>query len=130
MNFTNGQELDEILSMLGERHIMVEHRLIHVGMPERNGKNIETRNAKQAIIDWHNKQVEEVLDSLEAEFDRHAKSIGLWGMEGLVLDMLARTGNLSSEQKEERDAMVTERRALAVLHGAIKAERAKLKEVK
>lgn len=51
-------------------------------------------------------------------------------MEGLVLDTLARTGNLSSEQKVERDAMVIERRALAVLHGAIQAERAKLKEVK
>lgn len=72
----------------------------------------------------------DLLTRLEAEFDRHAKSIGLWGMEGLMLDTLARTGNLSSEQKVERDAMVTERRALAILYGAIQAERAKLKEVK
>lgn len=46
-----------------------------------------------------------------------------------MLDTLARTGNLSSEQKVERNAMVTERRALVALHGAIAAERAKLKEV-
>ena len=47
MNF--GLRLDEILNTLGERHIMVEHRLVHLGMPEQNGKNIETRKAKQAI---------------------------------------------------------------------------------
>ena len=83
------------------------------------------------IITAHtNAEIARTLDSLEAEFDRHAKSIGLWGMEGLMLDTLARTGNLSSEQKVERDAMVTERRALAILYGAIQAERAKLKEEK
>ena len=43
------ERLCEILNTLGERHIMVEHRLIHIGMPEQNGKNIETRKAKQAI---------------------------------------------------------------------------------
>ena len=84
-----------------------------------------------SLITAHtNAEIAKVPDRLEAEFDRHAQSIGLWGTEGLVLDTLARTGNLSSEQKVERDAMVTERRALAILHGAIQAERAKLKEVK
>ena len=43
------ERLDEQLTNLGERHIMVEHRLVHLGMPEQNGKNIETRKAKQAI---------------------------------------------------------------------------------
>jgi len=43
------ERLDEILNTLGERHIMVEHRLIHLDMPEQNGKNIETRKAKQTI---------------------------------------------------------------------------------
>ena len=43
------ERLDEILANLGERHIMVEHRLIHLDMPEQNGKNIETRKAKQAL---------------------------------------------------------------------------------
>ena len=43
------EKLDEILNTLGERHIMVEHCLIHLGMPEQNGKNIETRKAKQDI---------------------------------------------------------------------------------
>ena len=43
------ERLDEILNTLGERHIMVEHCLIHLDMPEQNGKNIETRKAKQAI---------------------------------------------------------------------------------
>ena len=43
------KRLDEILNTLGERHIMVEHCLIHLGMPEQNGKNIETRKAKQAL---------------------------------------------------------------------------------
>ena len=43
------KRLEEILANLGERHIMVEHRLVHLGMPEQNGKDIETREAKQAI---------------------------------------------------------------------------------
>ena len=43
------ERLEEILANLGERHIMVEHRLVHLGMPEQNGKDIETREAKQAI---------------------------------------------------------------------------------
>ena len=43
------ERLDDVLANLGERHIMVEHRLVHLGMPEQNGKNIETRKAKQAL---------------------------------------------------------------------------------
>ena len=43
------ERLEEILANLGERHIMVEHRLVHLGMPEQNGKDIETRRARQAI---------------------------------------------------------------------------------
>ena len=43
------ERLGKILDYLGERHIMVEHRLVHLGMPEENGKNIETREAKQLI---------------------------------------------------------------------------------
>ena len=47
---TNYNEiLDEILDNLGERHIMVEHRLVHILIPEQKGKNIETRRARQAI---------------------------------------------------------------------------------
>ena len=32
--------------------------------------------AKQAILDWHNKQVEEVLDRLESERDSHDADTG------------------------------------------------------
>lgn len=42
-------KLRDILNHLGERHIMVEHRLIHVGMPEKNGKAKETAEAEKAI---------------------------------------------------------------------------------
>ena len=114
----NGELRETILSILG--------------IVDRTSGNRPEQIAtlEQEITAHTNAEIARTLDSLEAEFDRHAKSIGLWGMEGLMLDTLARTGNLSSEQKVERDAMVTERRALAVLHGAIAAERAKLKEVK
>ena len=47
---TNTQEkLEEILDNLGERYIMVEHRLIHQGMPESNGKHKELEHAKTKI---------------------------------------------------------------------------------
>ena len=114
----NGELRETILSILG--------------IVDRTSGNRPEQIAtlEQEITAHTNAEIARTLDSLEAEFDRHAKSIGLWGMEGLMLDTLARTGNLSSEQKVERDAMVTERRALAILYGAIQAERAKLKEVK
>ena len=57
---TNYNEiLDEILDNLGERHIMVEHRLVHILIPEQKGKNIETRRAKQAITSLIKELVEE-----------------------------------------------------------------------
>lgn len=43
------ERLDKILANLGERYIMVEHRLVHRGMPVQSGKDIETTKAKQAI---------------------------------------------------------------------------------
>ena len=47
---TNTQEKpEEILDNLGERYIMVEHRLIHQGMPESNGKHKELEHAKTKI---------------------------------------------------------------------------------
>lgn len=121
MNPTNEQELRE--------QVLTEFKQVHKLAPADYTENCT--NVVMSIVQDHtNAEIARTLDSLEAEFDRHAKSIGLWGMEGLMLDTLARTGNLSSEQKVERDAMVTERRALAILYGAIQSERAKLKEVK
>lgn len=35
----------QVLEHLGERFVMVEHRLIHQGMPEENGKNKEVSAA-------------------------------------------------------------------------------------
>ena len=88
---------------------------------------IDDLNAVLSKIEDHSLQEQiDLLKTVKASFDNHAKSIGLWGMEGLALDTLARSGNLSDEQKAERDAMVTERRALAVLHGVIDAEIATL----
>ena len=159
MNTTNEQELREQLAAIEhERWADWQkycHRVLRDNNPspeqgdilERWDRQIETPYADLTELEkqsdreqvdryWHliqahtNAEIARTLDSLEAEFDRHAKSIGLWGMEGLMLDTLARTGNLSSEQKVERDAMVTERRALAILYGAIQAERAKLEEGK
>ena len=43
------EKLEEILDNLGERYIMVEHRLIHQGMPESNGKHKELEHAKTKI---------------------------------------------------------------------------------
>ena len=74
------ERLDEILGNLGERHIMVEHRLVHLGMPEQNGKNIETRKAKQAITSLIKELVEEakparaVISDDEMGIDRARKS--------------------------------------------------------
>ena len=57
---TNYNEiLDEILDNLGERHIMVEHRLVHILIPEQKGKNIETRRAMQAITSLIKELVDE-----------------------------------------------------------------------
>ena len=91
--------------------------------------DIDPNAMKNLIAPLEDHSLQEQIDLLKtvkASFDNHAKSIGLWGMEGLALDTLARSGNLSDEQKAERDAMVTERRALAVLHGVIDAEIATL----
>ena len=46
---TTQEKLEEILDNLGERYIMVEHRLIHQGMPESNGKHKELEHAKTKI---------------------------------------------------------------------------------
>lgn len=88
------------------------HAHVHFSM---NAAYIVHDYAKKAHEDGYR----EALDQLKVKFDEHAQSIGLWGMDGLVLDTLAVHGDLSFEQKVERDAMVTERRALAVLYGAI-----------
>ena len=64
------ERLDEILAYLGERHIMVEHRLIHLGMPEQNGKNIETREAKQAITSLIKELVAEAKPGVPEEYER------------------------------------------------------------
>ena len=53
------ERLEEILANLGERHIMVEHRLVHILIPEQKGKNIETRRARQAITSLIKELVEE-----------------------------------------------------------------------
>ena len=55
----NTQELDEILARFADgeysKHWVDER------------KTYTKLEAKQAILDWHNKQVEEVLDRLEAD---------------------------------------------------------------
>lgn len=67
--------LDEILNTLGERHIMVEHRLIHLGMPEQNGKNIETRKAKQALNSLIKELVEEAIGEDESLVEVHKRNL-------------------------------------------------------
>ena len=54
MTTDNTQGLVEILNNLGERHIMAEHGLV-------GSKDAETERAVKRILDWHNKQVEEVI---------------------------------------------------------------------
>ena len=63
------ERLCEILNTLGERHIMVEHRLIHIGMPEQNGKNIETRKAKQALTSLIKELVAEAKPGIHPYLD-------------------------------------------------------------
>ena len=58
----NTQELDEIFLSFepykGEDYgSMTEYRITKIRLDE----------AKQAILDWHNKQIEEVLDRLESK---------------------------------------------------------------
>lgn len=42
--------VEDLFETFGERYIMVEHRLIHQGMPEENGKHKELVKTKAAII--------------------------------------------------------------------------------
>lgn len=55
----NTQELDEILALLDAR--MPQPKT----MNEYTARVAMLRGTKQAILDWHNKQVEEVLDRVE-----------------------------------------------------------------
>lgn len=41
----------DVLDNLGERYIMVEHRLIHLGMPESNGRQIESVAALKQLYE-------------------------------------------------------------------------------
>lgn len=93
-------------------------------IPERLEADIDDIMA--AIDQYHKQGKLEELKDLRKSFDKHAESIGLWGMKGLALDSLAREGKLDAAQREERNAMVTERRALAILHGTTKDRIAEL----
>lgn len=55
----NTQELDEILALLDAR--MPQPKT----MNEYTARAAMLREAKQATLDWHNKQIEAVLDRLE-----------------------------------------------------------------
>ena len=59
MTTDNTQELDEIMDKI--------YDLAYDHLTER-GIAIGTVRIKQAILDWHNKQVEEVLDRLETHY--------------------------------------------------------------
>lgn len=61
MNPTNEQELDELLSELRSGTINFDYE------------------AKQAIIDWHNKQVEEMLDRLDKHINWNKHDMGELG---------------------------------------------------
>ncbi len=57
----NTQELDEILDKFG-------WTCVADGGDGYGLQNEDVSEAKQAILDWHNKQVEELLDRLEAQW--------------------------------------------------------------
>ena len=65
----NTQELDEILKEVREASwsMGLQNAPLDQLHNPRNNKRA-TDKAKQAIIDWHNKQIEEVLDRLEAQW--------------------------------------------------------------
>ena len=64
------EKLEEILDNLGERYIMVEHRLIHQGMPESNGKHKELEHAKTKISHLiESAKREGAIEELEKIFD-------------------------------------------------------------
>ena len=65
-------ELDEIINSAYEGEVSWTHdQLDGTNMVDDVIKGIEDEKAKtkQAILDWHNKQVEEVLDRLEGSID-------------------------------------------------------------
>lgn len=64
----NTQELDEILALLDAR--MPQPKT----MNEYTARAAMLREAKQATLDWHNKQIEAVLDRLESSIDDGKKS--------------------------------------------------------
>lgn len=69
----NTQGLDEILTKLA-RETTLADRAADIAATADGVKDASKRlqwsigEAKQAILDWHNKQVEEVLDRLEAQW--------------------------------------------------------------
>lgn len=63
-------------------------------------------------------QVDNLREFAQAILDKanaHAKSVGLWGMESAVLDMLVMSGKADKYQESERNAQVVERRALLLV---------------
>jgi len=67
---TNEPELDEVL-----------RNLYNIGRHEESGgstdRELAFNEAKQAILDWHNKQVEELLDELEALPHEYTRSVSV-----------------------------------------------------
>ena len=65
MTTDNTQELDEILEKYGEYyHLKQLNRFSDSEMQLNFAEETDIVRAKQAILNWHNKQVEEVLDRL------------------------------------------------------------------
>jgi len=100
------QELDEIL-----RDNLTHDEYQYTEKPHR---------MKQAILDWHNKQVEEVLDRLESELNEQKKA---------AETNLAYHTDVTKNERLVRDWQGTVH-GIEFCRPALKAERAKLKEVK
>ena len=136
MNPTNEQELDEVL-----------RNLYNIGRHEESGgstdRELAFNEAKQAILDWHNKQVDEAVESVEKvaadveykaginyammsgeyihkdEANKQVEEV-LGGLESI--NMKAAYNNGTFDEKLEQLRYELKR--------AIEAERNKLKEVK
>ena len=121
----NTQELDEILNDLME----YSHSYGKGDIPSsENPPLIEARKAKQALLDWHNKQVKNAVATAEDNLDQY------WNKEldkqiEEVLDRLEGENAIFKDYKYKDGVLVgTEIVCEGIPLSAIEAERNKLKE--
>ena len=80
--------------------------------------------AEDDILALINREKESLLDELEAQVKPIESRA--WSMDALALDTIVMSGNGTDEMKTQRNDMVVDRRAFALIKSIIQAQRAKL----